>query len=118
MLHATWIDLDSLFNLVVHMYIMWPVYFVSYSVACIFGLFCGQGLFYAQSHSNDSHAVTDPAPSNEELNDSHLPQSFVPSTSPSMKEHYCKDLTDKPHANSVLMLATSGKPIANWYNTP
>ena len=27
------------------------------------------------------HAVTDPAPSDEELNDSHRPQSFVPSTS-------------------------------------
>ena len=52
----------------------------------MFCLFCGQRLFYAQSHSDDGHAVTDPAPSDEELNDSHLPQSFVPSTSPSMTE--------------------------------
>ena len=32
------------------------------------------------------HAVTDPAPSDEELSDSHLPQWSVPSTSPSMTE--------------------------------
>jgi len=75
--HATWIDLDSLFNCVMH---LWPVYFVSYSVACIFLLFCGQRLFYAQSQSDDGHAAnveTDPAPSNEELYDSHLPASVV-----------------------------------------
>ena len=66
-------------------HILWPVYSV-YSVACIFCLFCGQRLLYAQSHSDEGHAVTDPAPSDEELNDSHLPQLFVPSTSPSMTE--------------------------------
>jgi len=39
-------------------------------------------------HSTTSVAnvETDPAPSDEELYDSHLPQSFVPSTSPSMTE--------------------------------
>ena len=76
--HATWIDLDSLFNCVVHNYVD--------SVACIFCIFCGQRLLYAQSHSDDGHAVTDPEPSDEELNDSHLPQLSVPSTSPSMTE--------------------------------
>jgi len=55
-------------------------------MACIFCLFCGQRLFYAQSHFDDGHAVTDPAPSDEELNDSYLPQLFVPSSSPSMTE--------------------------------
>ena len=39
-----------------------------------------------KSHSDDGHAVTDPEPSDEELNDSHLPQLSVPSTSPSMTE--------------------------------
>ena len=33
-----------------------------------------------------ANVETDLAPSDEELNDSHLPQSFVPSTSPSMTE--------------------------------
>ena len=75
--HATWIDLDSLFNCVVHNYVD--------SVACIFCLFCGQRLLYAQSHSDGGHAVADLAPSDEDLNDFHLPQLSVPST-PSMTE--------------------------------
>ena len=52
-------------------------------MTCIYILFIlwPEVALYGQSHFDDGHAVTDPAPSDEELNDSHLPQSTVPSTS-------------------------------------